>query len=800
MKKRKLKPGSNLNNQVVVQNAGHLGEPRPLESFDEGYIDTEYRTVNTEKDFRDYIAIILRRKKTIFIVATIIFSLASIYTLTKPRIYLSQATIEIEKESETSLTNIGDVSNGSLGSSSEAEVFATQIAIIKDRATAQALITKMNLAESPEFVPQSSIVGSAITSVKDGVGSLIGGADPQAPLDPVVAKEGLINAVRGRISASRDKQSRLLTIGMEGYSPKFSQEMLDNLIDIYLIQNLNKRRRVRREASEWLKGELNKAQDKVLKSLAALVHFTTQHGVVGVDESTNHVLAFFQKTADALVVSKQQRLQYESLQKENGVSEAAAVSGVKAPDLEPLTGKLSVLESECAQMSEIYSEGYPKLILLKKQIKFIKDRIEQEQKKVVSSVVAVAKKQESLSQEAFDEARKRAMDNKSLGVEFAVLKKEAETNEEVFKILLTKSKELQLSTEVIGNNLITVVRPSLPVFPIKPNRRLDVIAGAMLGLVFGLLAAFIQEHLDTSVQDSRDLEKLRLPNLGMIPNYKHIEKIEDYYAKKNGKVLQSRSSESIRRPPELIACTDPSSVLSQAFSIVRTSLFLTTSCNVCKTVLVTSATADEGKSFVSTSLAALIANYGRKVLLVEGDLRRPRISVTFGEKFSRPGFSTLLTSKNIGLEKCVYQTAMPNLWVMSSGPLPKDPARLLDSERVHGLMQKLTDEFDLVLIDTSPVTGLPDTRILASCVDGVIFVVRQGHTSIDVIKSARATISKVGSNNILGAIFNNVEVSSSRYANYGIGKYGVYGGYGAYNNYCSYKYDGYYRDGWEKDA
>ncbi len=264
--------------------------------------------------------------------------------------------------------------------------------------------------------------------------------------DPAVAHEGLTNAVMGRISAGRDKQSRLLIVGVEAYSPWFAQKMLDNLIAIYLEQNLNKRRRIQREASEWLKGELESAQDKVLKSLAALVHFTTKHGVVGVDESNNHVLAFFQTTADALVKSKQQRLQYESLQKENGVSDAAPISGVRAPDLDSLAGKLSMLESEYAQMTEIYSEGYPKLILLKKQIKFIKDRIETEQKKMVSSVVAVAKKQESLSQEAFEAARKKAMENKSLGVEFAVLKKEAETNEEIFKILLTKSKELQLST------------------------------------------------------------------------------------------------------------------------------------------------------------------------------------------------------------------------------------------------------------------------------------------------------------------------------------------------------------------
>ena len=161
------------------------------------------------------------------------------------------------------------------------------------------------------------------------------------------------------------------------------------------------------------------------------------------------------------------------------------------------------------------------------------------------------------------------MDSKSVAVQFAVIKKEADTNEEIFKILLTKSKELQLSTEIIGNNILMVVPPSLPVFPIKPKKRLNMMIGGMLGLVLGMLAAFAQERLDTSVQDSRDLEKIKLPNLGMIPNYHHIRKIEGKDSRKDEAEKESIS----KLPAELIACSDPSSALSEAFSVVRTSLF-----------------------------------------------------------------------------------------------------------------------------------------------------------------------------------------------------------------------------------
>ena len=152
MKQRSLPPGEENGNQVTVNNNGYPGEYRPRESYDPGYVDSDYRTVDTEKDLREYIAIILRRKKTIILVALIVFILAGIYTFRLPRVYQTHATLELEKETGSSLTNLGDMLSGG-GGGSGAEVFATQIGIIKDRATAQALIDKMNLAESPEFAP-----------------------------------------------------------------------------------------------------------------------------------------------------------------------------------------------------------------------------------------------------------------------------------------------------------------------------------------------------------------------------------------------------------------------------------------------------------------------------------------------------------------------------------------------------------------------------------------------------------------------------------------------------------------------
>ncbi len=758
-----------MNNNIQSSEGGIGGFSKHRKSLPEGhrdrsseanvgdYVDAEFIPISQKDNgFSQYLNIVLRRKKTVLIVLALAITSSIAYTLLVHPIYRSVATLEIEKETGTSLTSLGESLTQGLTGPSENEVFATQIGIIKDRTMADGLIKKLNLTESAEFNKAPGWLSSMISYVKDVACEVLGIDTASGVPSPEQRNEAFINKVQERILAKRDGQSRLINVSFDAGAPETAQVMLKNLIDIYLSKNLEKRRRVQREGNAWLDGEIEKAEKKVVQSLASMISFSEKHGMVAVEEGANHILAFFQRSAENLIKTKEQRIGIEAFQR-NGSSAhtAAAVSGVKTSDLEQMQGKLSLLEAEHAQMMEIYSENYPKAVLLKKQIAFLRDKIEESQTKAVDSIVKTAREQERLSESAFEDAKRLAMDNKSSSVQFAVLKKEAQTNEEIYSLLLKKSKELQLSTEIIGNNILTVVNPTLPIKPVFPKGSLNLALGTVLGLVMGLGAAFLRERLDTSVQDVEELERAKMTVLGTVPNYTQIRKLE-------GNI----GTDSKNLPVELAPLSDPTSAFSDSLSIIRTSLLLTTLYSEVRTVLITSAVPNEGKSFISVALSGVLAAYGKRVLIVEGDFRKPRLSTLFKKGTNSSGLSTLLVSPKNNIEKSIQKLSVPNLFLMGAGPTPKDPARLLGSENMNQLLRQLRGMFDLVLIDAPPVEGMPDSRILSSLVDGIVFVVRQGHAPVSVVRSAHSTLCRCKKGVMLGTIFNNVQVFESGYLGY----------------------------------
>lgn len=720
---------------------------------------------NEKRDLQDWIACLLRRKKTILIVSAAIFLLSAVYTALQTPIYRSEAVLEIEKDSGGSLSNLGEAITQGIGVA-DPEVFATQIEIIKGRTLVEALIDTMHLGDSTE---EPGVIARLLQVMKGCLSTIF--PSLQVTSETVAQREGLVKRVTKQVNASRDAKSRLIKVSVDAKSPQAAQEMLRKHVDNFLSQNLAKRRRVQTEAAEWAIKEMASAEKKLVESLTNLVSFTTEHGVLSVDDSTNHVLTFFQKAADSLVRSTEQRVQVEALHRE-GDARAAAVSPMKSPDADQMFAKLALMESEYAQMKELYSENSPKLVLLRKQIEFFRGKIAEQQKETVSAVLKSAKKQEQMSQDEFEEAKKKALQNSSLNVQYAVLKKEAQTNEEIYKALLQKTKELQVATQVIGNNIVAVAQPSLPATAVKPRVALNLLIGCFLGLIAGVLAAVVHENLDKSVHDSRDLGEARLLNLGMVPNWDQLPKI------------LTHRTQNHNNSNELVVWHESPSPLTEAFSLIKTSIFLTYSSEQYRVILLASAQSDEGKSSCSFGLASNLAKSGKRVLLVDADMRKYGLSRMLNASASRKGLATALSSKKEnGYRDVIGETSFKNLYFIPAGPNPEDPAGLLESPKMGSLLESLRNEFDFILMDSPPVIGLPDPRILAALSDGIVFVVRQGHASLDTIESAVAALSGPKCGKILGTIFNHVEVSNSSRFGYG---------YATYSHYSRYRYNDYY--------
>lgn len=707
---------------------------------------------------KDYFSILVKRKKVAILLFLLIFCSATIYTFNITPIYRSNATLEIDKEGANSISNIGEAVAQSF-SMNDTETFVTQAEILKSRFLAEALIEKMDLANSAEFTPQPGFLRRVF-------GRTAFWADTDGDkVSEAMTKDALISAVSRRISVRREKTSRLLTVSIESKDPEFGQKMLQEYLALYLERNLNKRRFVGREATSWLKDELRKSEDKLVDTMAALVKFTHENGMVSLDQGSNHVLTFFNKAAEGLVKSKENRVMIEAFKKEGEHLRGATIpmpAEAKTTEFSTLKEKLSIAETEYMQLREIYSEDYPKLLLLKKQIGFLKDKILEVENGAVSAAIETAKAQEQLQQVAFERAKKEAMDSNSLGVQFAILKKEVETNEQIFKLLLQKSKEMELNVQITGNNVSVIDTPNFPRTPVRPARSLYLMIGCLMGLAGGIAGAFLWEQMDSSIRSSEDLEKcLNLPTLGVVPNLQKFKKVHDMAGKKNY---------------EFIVHESPKSPIAEAIRNIKTSILLSSPHGSMGVLAVTSAEPREGKSFLSVSIASVLCSGPRKTLIIDGDLRRPRIGSIFGKKVETPGLTSMLTQNDVKLQSVVHRSGIPGLYYMPSGPLPPNPVSLLESDRMAKLLNRLREIFDYIIIDSPPVIGFSDARILADMADAAILVVKEGLASADLVRQAKYMIS-TNRCRIIGAVLNMADRRSSFYGGR-YSKYYWYYGYG----------------------
>ncbi len=725
-----------------------------------------------EPGLRDYLEILVKRLWVIVVVFLAVMTMTIAYTLTRTPIYQSRATVRVNEDSGDSLSSLGEKAKNPLWWRADGE-FQTHIEMLQSRALAAELIRKMNLAEAPQFNRKEE--PGLITQVMGFVAALLSSMDSAGQKQGGHAREfsredALIRMIQGRVNASRVADSRFIQVTMTGRDPEFIRRLLENFLEIYVQQDLESRMQTDADALEWLQTELDRVGQKLLASLQEMVKFTREHGLVSMDDESNYHLKFFEKAAEGLVSAREQRVQLEAtVQESTTPGDALMLSDAARMDIARMEEKLSTLEAEYAEYSDIYSEDYPKMRLLKNKIQALKDKIHEIERDALDSALASVRETERVQQEAFESAKQEAMDVNSLGVRYAVLKKEVETNEELYRILLRKSKEMELNAKLVKPGVQIVDQPTLPMGPIRPRKSFMIMVGLFLGLTGGIGLALVLEQLDDKVRTSQDVEdKLQLANLGSVPIVGRA--VGNGRAARNG------------HPVELLTHFAPREAAAEAISNVKTSVFLSSTSGHVRTLLVSSALPSEGKTFVAISLAASIASRNRKVLVVDCDLRRPRVGKVFGKKSGAAGLSHLLTRDDVGLKHVIRRTPVPDLYYMPAGKAPPNPVRLIESERMDYFLDKLRDAFDLVILDSPPVLGFSDSQLLSCKSDETVLVVKAGHTPLEMILRADELL-RMGGRNTLGVVLNMAPTGGfSYYRGYQYYRYYGYGNYYASSN------------------
>ena len=532
------------------------------------------------------------------------------------------------------------------------------------------------------------------------------------------------------------------------------------------------------QAADWLSKQLADLQIKVETSQARLVEYQKAHGIVGTDDKQNLTFEKLNELGKQLTQAQAERIQKESLYQIAKSTTPDALAGVlQDPALSVLRQQQTTLQTQYAQLTTQFGSQYPKVVEIQNQLnqmdKTYKEELQSGVLKVQNDYYTAVKREQMLKA-ALDEQTAVANQLDENAIEYRILKQEADSNRQLYDGLLEKLKEASLAAGLNSSNIRIVDKARVPLFPARPNVPRNMLFAVLLGLVGGVAVAFALEAVDTTVRTPDQAQSLSgLPVMAVIPLKADIGGGKVQGA---GSRLLLTAKQGNTRAAALVSHLEPQSEIAEAYRTLRTSILLSSAGHPPQVLVFTSALPQDGKTMTSVNTAFVMAKQGKRVLLVDADLRRPSIHKAFG-MHPEIGLSNVL-SGGAKWKDAIQPTMEPTLFLLPSGPLPPHPSELLGSGLMHDLIREWRKEFDHILIDSPPVLSVTDAVLLAVQADMVTLVVRSGQTTMGAVRNARDLLLHLKAP-LRGIVLNAFDLQSPDYY---------------YYYYSGSKYGGYYTD------
>jgi capsular exopolysaccharide synthesis family protein len=735
---------------------------------------------------REYWRILVRHRWAALALLLMTVVVGAVYTYSQPNIYSATATVRIEKE-EPRILKIEQVAPPPTQAD---DYYQTQYRMLQSRTLANRVIDQLNLTEHPEFNNQlaprglSHWAGAITQPLKERVNHLLvrwvaatptverpiaeidmAGAVPSSPYTGMLLEKLQVEPVRN---------SRLVKVTFNTLDRGLAPTLANALADSYIGQNLEQKLDATQYASKFLTTQLQQVKGALEASEERLAQFIKKQNLLVTTDRPDLGAGELSKIGDDLTKVRLERIQKEALLRQMRESGAETLPATvlasigNSSILQGLKGELLRMEAEYTKLGEIYTPEYPRIQRLRVSIREMKRQIEGEMDRIRASIEAdyeAARKQEEKLEEAFEAKRSGVRQVTYESKEFGILKREVDTNRELYASLLQRLKETGVSAGLLTSNIQIVDRAEVPGGPSWPRRGLNLLLALIMGLSGGVGLAFFLEYLDTTLRGPEEVERiLRVPTIGVVPSL--------------GSLQGRRRRGELERPPQPFALTahhDMKSVLSEAFRNLRTSLLFSSPDHPPKTILFTSLGPGDGKTALSVNTAVTLAQMGKEVLLIDCDMRGPDCHRVFRVSPS-PGLSNFLTG-NVELPGILRSTEVPNLYLIPAGRVPLNPAELLGSDRMARSLELLSERFAHIVIDSPPLFGVSDSAILANRVEGVVLVLAHGRASREAAQRAIHHLGAVRAR-LLGVVLNWVNAREDGYGyGYGYGRYG-YGVYG----------------------
>ncbi len=725
-----------------------------------------YGFAGRERTLGDYWRVLRKRKWTLIVSLVVVTAAAALISLRMTPIYDAVARVSILSQAPDIL-NFKDNQQSS-ESIDQGSSIGTQVNILQSNTLALLVIRNLGLNNRTEFA------GKERSTTTGGIP--VSGSSAQT----LEREDQLIRVFHSNLKVLPVPNTAIIEIKYSSPDPRLSAEVANSVANTFIEQNIKARFDSTMQAADWLSKQLADLQITVETSQARLVDYQKAHGIVGTDDKQNLTFEKLNELGKQLTQAQADRIQKESLyQIAKGTNPDALASVLQDPALASLRQQQTQLQTQYAQVRTQFGSEYPKALEIQNQLNEINKAYQEELQSGVLRVqndYYTAVKREQMLKAALDEQTAVANQLDENAIEYRILKQEADSNRQLYDGLLEKLKEASLAAGLNSSNIRIVDKARIPLVPARPNVPRNMLFAALLGLFGGVVVAFALEAVDTTVRTPEQAQGLGLPVMAAIPLKVNISAAKDPGV---GARLLLAPRAASARPAALVAFLDPQSEISEAYRTLRTSILLSSAGRPPQVVLFTSALPQEGKTMTSVNIAFVMAKQGKRVLLVDADLRRPSLHKIF-ELRPEVGLSNVL-SGGAKWKDAVQPTMDAGLSLLPSGPLPPHPSELLGSTAMQDLIGEWRKEYDHILFDSPPLLSVTDAVLLAVQADMVTLVVRSGQTTMGAVRCARDLLLQLKVP-LRGIVLNAVDIQSPDHY---------------YYYYSGSKYRGYYTD---KDA
>ena len=701
---------------------------------------------------------VVKRRKLILTVLLITLCAVALWSFIAKPTYKASVTIKIEP-AIPKILSFDEMAR--IGTRDE-EFYQTQYKLLTSRTLAKRVVKRLNLADNPEF-NRKVITLNPIALIKGLMGEKLGETD---------VSERAVSVFLSSLEIKPIKNTQLVKISFISHNPKLSAQVANAIAEEFINWSLESKYIAATRVSSFLRTQIEKLKKEIAEKEKELQKYSGKKEILGLGERENIIL---QKLADLNIAYT--NAQVDRITKEayyNKVKNASADSipeVLKNPLIQELKAEYARLEREYSQKSKLYKKNWPGMIQLRSELKKAKERLDTEIRNVVAQVknsarteyLAALERERNLKR-MLDEQKKKTVTLNLNSIEYNNLKSEVENKRALLASLLKKADETNVSAEIKDlktSNIWIIDRAEVPKNVYRPNKKINLALGFILGLLLGIGGAFLLESMKNTIDNSDDVAKyLRLPTLGVIPSFEIMGDAKNYPKKPmKGRLISVKGEENLYK----LSHYHPESIIAEAYKSLRTSLLLLANGEFSKTIMITSTQPGEGKSTVAMNLSIALAQSARRTLLIDSDLRNQKISHIF-RTGKMLGLSNFLRGQ-AEPTKITYKTDIPNLYLIPAGTFSRNASELLDSIKLNKLLESYIGYFDKIILDSPPLIPVADAVILGSKVDKIVIVVLAEDTPRELILKAKEKLLPMR-DKVLGVVLNNARLWEEDYYYY----------------------------------